>query len=292
MFPRLLVAASLALLSVRAGAQPLSETAKKLSAAALGKGVARVAVLPLEGQGLGGSSEGAVLAERLVEQLVRLGRVRVVERSRLPELMAERRLSQTGATGTRIRAPGASEPLLQPADAVVTGSFSRRGEKMRISARLVHAESGEILAAVEETLAWESDSDPGLGDSGSWNLVVPSPEFTVDIPRIEMDPVQLRDAPREEDCSDASERVDRIEAGILDLKARYWAGQLRQGVSPFGLTRNPGSSISDAGLKKTFYDNLRDWYYRKDAPELTPRELERFQREDARAVAILRRCGL
>ena len=292
MFHRILVAASLMFLAAVAGAQPLSGMARKLSSVARDKGVSRVAVLPLEGQGLGGSREGAVLSERLVQEIVRFGRVRVVERARLPELMAERRLSQTGAMGASVRTPGAADHLLQPADAVVTGSFARRGAKMRVSARLVHAQSGEILAAVEEAMVWESDSDPGLGDSGSWNLVVPAPQFMAEVPQMEMDSIQLRDAPREEDCSDAAERVDRIEADILDVKARFWAGQLRQGVSPYGLTRNPGSSISDAALKNNFYDSLRDWYYRADRPELTPRELERFQRKEAQAVDILRRCGL
>ena len=292
MFPLNVVVAVLTLLTAPAGAQPLRETARQISAAARDKGVARVAVLPLEARGAAGSLDGEILAEKLVEQLVRLARVQVVERAHLPALMAERRLSETGAMGANVQASAGTGALLQAADAVVTGSFSRRGDKMRVSSRLVHAGTGEILAAAEENFAWEGTEDSGLREDGSWTLVVPAPEFMAEVPSIDGDTQELRDAPRDEDCSDASARVDRIEGGILELKARYWAGQLRKGVSPYGLTRNPGSTISDPDLKKRFYDKMKSLYYRADMPELTPRELERFQREDARALQIIRRCGL
>jgi len=281
--------AALALLPLSVCALPLRETAKQISSAARERGVMRIAVLPLEARGATGSKDGEVLAEKLMTQLMNLRQVRVVERTRLADVMAERRLSESGATGTAMR-PAAS--VLQSADAVVTGSFFRRGEKMHIAVRLVHASSGEVLAAVEEDLTWENAEDAGLGDPGSWTLVVPPPMFMAEIPAIDDDGIQLRDAPHEEDCSTAAERVDRIEGAILGLKARYWAGQLRQGISPYSLTHNPGSTITDPDLKKRFYDTMKDHYYRAEVPELSARELERFQREDARALRIARQCGL
>ncbi|MEK7382040.1 MAG: hypothetical protein AAB262_01995, partial [Elusimicrobiota bacterium] len=157
---------------------------------------------------------------------------------------------------------------------------------------LVRASSGEILAVTEEDISWEKPQHAGLGDPGSWTLVVPSPEFLAEVPVLDGDELLLRDAPREEDCSTAAERVDLIEGGILSLKARYWAAELRQGVSPYSLTRNPGSTISDPHLKKRFYDAMKEQYDRPEVPELSPRELERFQREDARALELFRRCGL
>ena len=282
--------AALLLLSMSAAALPLRETARQISAAAREKGVMRIAILPFEARGSTGSHDGEVLAEKLMTQIVNLRKVRVVERSRLAEVMSERRLAETGATGTAARP--AAAPGLQAADALVTGAFSRRGEKMRVAARLVHAVTGEVLAATEEDFTWEGAQDAGLGDDGSWTLVVPAPEFMAEVPRLDGSDIQLRDAPREEDCSTAAERVDRIEGAILGVKARYWAGQLRKGVSPYSLTRNPGSTITDPDLKKRFYDTMKEHYYRPEVPELSPRELERFQREDARALEIYRECGL
>lgn len=289
MFPLTIAAAVLALMPAHAGSQPLRETARQISAAARNRGVIKIAVPPLEERGSSRSRDGELLAEKLVEQLVRLGRIKVVERGNLPALMSERRLLETGALGIDAGAPAEARALLQAADAVVTGSFDRRGEKVRVSCRLVHAGTGEILAAVEERIMWEG-SDPEA--DGSWTLVVPAPQFMTGVPSFKDDLFELRDAPNEEDCSEAGDLVDRIEGDILELKTRYWAGQLRQGVSPYGLTRNPGSTISDPNLKRRFYDTLRNWYYRADLPELTPREMERFQREDARALEIVRRCGL
>lgn len=279
------------LISMTAAAQPMHETAKQLSAAAQEKGASKIAVLPLEARGAMGAKDGEVLAEKLVTQLVKLGRVRVVERSRLPDLMAERRLTESGATAAAVLAPDAA-PGLQAADAVVTGAFMHRGTKMHVTARLVDAATGEVLGATEEDFSWEKAQNEGLGDPGSWTLVVPSPEFMAEVPVLDGADDLMRDAPHEEDCSTAAERVDRIESGIMSLKARYWAGQLRQGVSPYSLTHNPGSTISDPDLKKRFYQRLREQYDRPEVPELSPRELERFQREDAAALRIFRDCGL
>ncbi|OGR90324.1 MAG: hypothetical protein A2V88_16995 [Elusimicrobia bacterium RBG_16_66_12] len=202
-----------------------------------------------------------------------------MERSRLADVLAERRLAETGAMGTSALPAAAAAPRLQAADAVATGTFTRRGEKMRVAVRLVHAASGEILAATEEDFPWQDAQDAGLEDTGDWTSAVPSG-------------AQLRDAPREEDCSTADARADRIELGVLSLKALYWAGRLRKGVPPDIQARDPDSTISDPDLKKRFYDAMKEQYDRPEVPELSPRELERFQREDGRAREILRACGL
>ncbi|MFX4385262.1 CsgG/HfaB family protein, partial [Acinetobacter baumannii] len=75
------------------------------------------AVLPLEARGGGAAADGAALADALTGEVVREGRVRVVERARLPAVMSERRLGSAGATAAVV-----PEERLAPADAVVTGS--------------------------------------------------------------------------------------------------------------------------------------------------------------------------
>ncbi len=287
---RILFFVSLSLLPgiSRAGA-PLSDMAQRLGAAARRARVARVAVLPFSARAAGGGHDGEAVADMLTERLVADGRVKVVERSRLPDVMAERRLGALGAS-----AEGAA-PRLAAAEAVVTGSFVRAGGRMRASARLVSAETGEIIAAAEESFDWDAPADE-TRDDGSWTLSVPAPEFLAEVPPIVMDPVELRDAPNDAaadaSCADAAARVDRIVAGILEVKARYWAFELRKGFSPYAVTRNPGSEITDPALKERFYGSMQAWFKKPFVPELSRPEFERMRREDARASEISARCGI
>lgn len=264
-------------------AVPMHDAASALAAAARGAGVARVAILPLEARNGESKADGETLSDLLTGEVVRDGRVRVVERTRLPDLMSELRLGAAGATGA------APEPRLADAEAVVAGRFSRRSGKMHASLRLVDARSGEILAAVEESFAWETPAEPG--PDGSWAIEVPPPAFEVEVPSLEGNPL-LRDAPNDGECAGAGAQVDRIIGGILDIKARYWASELRKGFSPYAVTRNPGSEISDPVLKERFYKTMKDWYQRPFVPDLSRAEFERMRREDSRALAIAGRCGL
>jgi len=284
---KLLLAVALMLGSAgeAAARAPLRELAGIVAAAARRSGAARVAVLPLEGREGAGGREGEALSELLTEELVRDGRVRVVERSRLSDLMSERRLETSGAT-----AGGATEARLAAADAMLTGSVVRRGRKVRASVRLVSAASGEILAAAEESFDWDAPIDETSARDGA--IFVPAPEFTVAIPRIAEDASELRDAPNDDDCRDAAGRVDRIVAGIVELKARFWASELRKGFSPYAVTRNPGSEISDPDLKARFYADMRRWFDRPFVPELSRAEYERMRREDGRALELAGRCGI
>jgi TolB-like protein len=255
-----------------------------LSGAARRSGTARVAVMPLEARDAAGGRDGEALADLLTGEIVRDGRVKVVERSRLTDLMSERRLAAAGATDSSV-----TEPPLAAADAVIAGSFARSGSRVRASVRLVHARSGEILAAVEETFEWEGSSR----DEGARAvIVVPAPEFTVEAPRIDEAPLDLHDAPNDDDCHDAAGRVDRISEGILEIKARYWASELHKGFSPYAVTRNPGSEITDPELKARFYAEMKRWFGKPFVPELSPAEFERMRREDARAVELAGRCGI
>jgi len=284
---KIALAVALALLPgfSRAG-EPLADLAGRLGAAARRARVARVAVLPFTSRALADGHDSERLADMLTERLVDGGLVRVVERTRLPDVMAERRLNAVGATA----APDAA-PRLAAAEAVVAGSFVRTGGKMRASARLVHAETGEILAAAEETFDWDASGD-GVGGDGSWTTTVPAPEFLAEVPPIDLNPIELKDAPNDDPCAGAAARVDQIAEGILEVKARYWASELRKGFSPYAVTRNPGSDISDPALKERFYGAMKSWFKKPFVPELSRPEFERMRRDDARAAEIAGRCGL
>lgn len=267
--------------------EPMSETASRVSAAARRAGVSRVAVLAFEARGGAGEREGQELADELTGEVVRAGKVKVVERSRLSAVMSERRLGFSGAT-----AEGPSEVRLAAADAVVTGSYERVAGTLRVSARLVNARTGEILAATEESFDRAAPADDDMAPDASWSLVVPPPAFTVEPPLITDDPLELRDAPNDDACAGAPARVDAIVAGIVELKARYWASELRKGFSPYAITRNPGSEISDPGLKARFYDSMKKWFDRPFVPELSRAQFARLRAEDAKAAALAARCGI
>lgn len=268
---------------------PMSDLAARVVFAARRAHVARVAVLPLVSRPVAAGHDGEALADRLTELLVSDGRVKVVERSRLTEVMAERRLNAVSAPAE------AASPRLAAAEAVVTGTFSRTGGRARASVRLIHAETGEILAAAEETFDWDAPAEASKAEE-AWTLTVPAPEFLADVPPIVMDPVELRDAPNDgskgESCDGAADRVDRIVAGIVELKARYWASELRKGFSPYAITRNPGSEITDPALKERFYGSMKAWFKKPFVPDLSRAEFERMRREDAKAAELQSRCGL
>lgn len=261
--------------------------AKELSRTAREAGIQRVAILPFVPVDGGGAKDGWSISEKLMTQVVRVGKVQAVERSLLRELLGEHRLAQAGVVDPRtIKAIG----KVYSVEAIVTGSFATVGGKAAVNARLVHVETGAILAAVERRVDRDWLDAPGEQPASLW---VPVPELTVEAPPLpSLDLSQLRDAPSEEACAGASERVDRMESQILELKTRYWAGQLRQGASLAGLKSNPGSTISDPFLKRKFYDRMKYWYGLDSVPELTPAETLLFAAVDRKAYSLHRDCGV
>ena len=102
----------------------------------------------------------------------------------------------------------------------------------------------------------------------------------------------LRDSLADTRCKDAPERANQLEGQILDLKARYWALRIRNGIKMEGVRHNLGSTITDPLLKKEFHDRMRKWFAERDIPELNAREVTEFVDADTEAFALHRECGL
>ncbi len=254
--------------------------AKELSQAARQYSVGRVAVLPFVPADGGRPGDGRNISEKLLTQIVRLGKVQVVERSQLRGLMSEHRLGQTGAVDPKtLRALG----RILAVEGLVVGSFVSRGEELLVNARLIHAETGVVYAAVEH----KAEKDWVVS-----SLWVQPPELSVEAPDFPEEAVDMRDAPAQDSCENAPERVDRLEESMLDLKARYWAIQLRNKASLAHIKVNPGSTITDPFLKKTFYERMHYWYGLQEVPEMTPDEVKRFISLDEQAYSLYRRCGV
>jgi TolB-like protein len=143
-----------------AQAGSFKHVAKELSRGAGQDGVVRVAVLPFTPTDDSRAQDGSNIAERLITQLVRQGRVKTIERGLLRQVMEEHYLARTGIVDTAtLRRLGG----ILSVDALVTGSFVTLGSEVKVNARLIDVETGVILAAVEETVAKDwFDSRPGL----------------------------------------------------------------------------------------------------------------------------------
>lgn len=309
----MLIAAALMAAGPSARADGYKAMARDLASEAKAAGIGRVAVMPF--QAFGGASErdGWNISEKLVTQLAKTGKVRTLERSMLARLFEEHSLGRAGAFD-----PATLRKLgkILSAEAVVAGSFTASGKDVMVNARLIDVETGVIIAASERRAERDWFDLP---------MTVEVPEFTVEAPEIrsegELDAAEngvslgagggfalaaedrdLKDAlierPLEDrplvprDCDNAATSVDRLEARILDLKARYWAGKLKAGLSGRTLKVNPGSTISDPELKQEFYDKVKYWYARPSVPALNAAEVKLFIGVDRKAYELAQYCGI
>ena len=297
-----LLAALLSFLYMPAWGGGFKSLAKEIARDARQAGITRVAVLPFEPVDAGVSREGWRIAEDLTTQLVRAGGVQTVERSLLKKLLDEHSLARTGLIeAAAVKKLGAVFAV----DGIVSGSFVTLGRHVKVNARLIQVETGLIVAACEAEVDRELFDLPGLSEDSNPGMLsyiyVPAPKldveppssFPVGLPRLfPEDETDIRDAPADESCADAAERVDRMESMILELKARYWALRLKKGLPAASLQENPDSTITDPELKKRFYGLMRSWHERGPIPELTPAEVRRFVAIDQRAFTIHRGCGI
>jgi TolB-like protein len=275
-----MIAAAVAAPAARADG--FKKMAQDLAGDARKAGISRVAVMPFEPADGGSVRDGWNISEKLTTQLVRGGKVQALERSMLKALMEEHELGRTGALD-----PATLRKLgrVLSAEGIVTGSFTTIGREVVVNARLINTETGVIVAASERRAERDWFDAP---------IFVPAPAFTVEAPTIVTEgELALKDSVADEpNCNDAATTVDRLEAEILDLKARYWARKLEKGLDFATLKVNPGSTISDPELKSELYDKIRRWYARGRVPELSQAETKRFVALDGRAYAIAQKCGI
>ncbi|MBI2385339.1 MAG: hypothetical protein HYV14_04915 [Elusimicrobia bacterium] len=277
-----------ALLLLAAAAAPARSDAmrglgRELADAARAAGLNRVAVSRLDSSRGSDNGEGALLTERLTTALVRSGKVQAVERSLLPKLMEERSLGRTGA----LEPEAADGSRLARVDGVVMGTYRSSGKVVRLVLRIVDYKTGVIVGAVEGEL--EREGEAVVADMDPFDVPVPVMSgrfgFEVDAARDAVADTAAR-------CSGAEARINALEESILDIKARYWARRLQEGLPASELKVNPGSTIPDPQLKARFYDVLRRAYHEGKVPPLTAAEVARFVKADGEAYSLHQECGL
>ena len=101
---------------------------------------------------------GRYLAEELITRLYETEKFKVIERQQLNKVIAEQKLSLTGVID-----PGSAKQLgkILGVDAIVSGTTTNLAQSLKVNARLISTESGEIFA-VASTEIFKDESVTGL----------------------------------------------------------------------------------------------------------------------------------
>lgn len=234
-----------AVLGARAAeAGDFDKLASQLTRGAKAHGSRRVAVLPFQVIGGRGATSGRIVSERLLSPMLADGSVEVVERAMLETVMREQQLQYSGLVDARsVKAIG----RILNVDAVVTGTvISLRDDRVEVNARLIDAENARILFAAEARV--DRDWNESLFDDAAWSSLFPP------LPSMEM----TQAAAMGWECERTERSADDLERGLVDLKARFWAEKLREGLDGASLKRNPGSEIRNPEIRAEFYERLAE----------------------------------
>jgi TolB-like protein len=106
---------------------------------------------------------GRFLAEELVTRLGDLEKFKVIERQLLTKIIAEQKLSLTGIVD-----PASAKQLgkILGVDAIVAGSVTNLAQSVRVNARLISTETGEVFATASADI-FKDESVVGLISGGA-----------------------------------------------------------------------------------------------------------------------------
>lgn len=121
---------------------------------------------------------GRFLSEELITRLYQTKKFKVIERQQLNKIIAEQKLSLTGVID-----PGSAQKLgrVLGVDSIVFGSVSDLVKTLRINARLIGTETGEVFAAASIEIAKDEAVASLMGDGAGTNMSsrpAPSPTPT------------------------------------------------------------------------------------------------------------------
>jgi hypothetical protein len=176
------------------------------------KRVPNVAVLPLSAQGVD-SASAQVLTDALSDELLKSGKVRVMERSQMTEVLKEQGFQNGGACDQSECAVQMGKLL--GIDKIVVGSLGRFGSTYTLSLRGVDVGTGEVVASVRKLQKGEMDAiltdllpsvaqelaaslsggTPVIDSSSMVAVSAPTPVLEVVAPAPPPDPVAAAPAP-------------------------------------------------------------------------------------------------
>jgi len=146
--------------------QHIDELSRQITAKVSAKQKTTIAVVEfadLEGHV---TNFGRFLAEELITRLHETEKFKVIERQLLNQVIKEQKLSLTGIVD-----PTSAKKLgrLLGVDAIVSGSISDLGKTLRVNARLISTETGEIFAVASSEMVKDDAVTKlmGSGDQGT-----------------------------------------------------------------------------------------------------------------------------
>lgn len=245
------------LLSDRCFAGPYDRIASQVSGIARRSGKRRIAVLPFAGLSGGRSESGPLLYKRVTDRLADEGGVTIVERNLLEKALKERRLGHEGRIDPRqVMQAG----RLLGVDAILVGTYAPLPrDRIELNLMLIDVKTARVLGASSQRVPKKRQEDP-MAAGFSW--IVPPPRLESAGPHYSSSGHGEAWGRRMSGgCAGWEGKIDALQEGVVELKARYWASRLRdKDFSPRRSTRNPGSDIRDIGLRQRFYGRLRRLY--------------------------------
>ncbi|MBI5239147.1 MAG: hypothetical protein HY926_01615 [Elusimicrobia bacterium] len=256
--------------------------AEELCRAARAQGRGRVAVLPFQNVGKKNALAGGIISEKLVTAVMGRGELEVVERTLLAAVLREQRLMHSGAVDA-----GSMKELgrILGVDALVGGTVMERQDgRFEVNMRLIDTQSARILGAASakvqkewaESFFDDFNMEPALPSWGSFQIAGPAYGAEAGEP----------------DCGRAAEDMDELDRAILDVKARYWAGRLKdRDIERGALKRNPGSEIRNELTRQEFYRVLRSHYDDPGMRRVTRGEFQRLVDTQKTIDRVAEACG-
>jgi TolB-like protein len=117
---------------------------------------------------------GRFLSEELITRLYETEKFKVIERQLLNKVIAEQKLSLTGVID-----PASAKQLgkLLGVDAIVSGTITNLAQSLKVNARLISTETGEIFAVASAEL-FKDESVTGLlsGGNNTAQVMQPTPQ--------------------------------------------------------------------------------------------------------------------
>jgi TolB-like protein len=155
--------------------QRVSELSQQIAAKMTAKQKTTVAVVEFTDLQGNTTDFGRFLAEELITRLMETEKFRVIERQLLNKIIAEQKLSLTGVVD-----PASAKQLgkILGVDAIVSGTVTNLSQSLKVNARLISTETGEIFAVASAEIFKDESVTGLLANGGGSASPAPAPKPT------------------------------------------------------------------------------------------------------------------
>ncbi len=230
--------------------------AMEIISSAKANGVNKISVLGFTAKAGVDGNEADYISEKIASYLAGRKKPALIERALLEKVLNEARLSSDAGTNAD------NSKMLRDIfsiDAVVTGAVYASGDKLKVLTRLIDIKTGRVLLAARSVADREWPQFPAPADA----------DFKWDSPAWTLPPLDFRDAvsdSAQDPCTARKQRLGKLNSDLVDEKALYWAAKIKEpGFSIRGLSKNPGTEITDPATKARFYKLLNAYYKSENA---------------------------